>query len=511
MLLRPVAQNLTDPSQRPRRGRWLLAVALLVLLAGAIGLNGCGGGSGSSGGSNNPPPPATRSVVSGAVTDPTGLAIVGAAVNLNGQTATSTQAGTYVIPNVPAGIGTISATATVNGQRWSGQNTVEVISGESNTSNINLVLSPDNQQGAITGTVRDAQGRGLAGAKVFAATAVSSVYTIAGNNGSYTLSHLPAGQYTLTASLAGFLNQTVTNVAVAASATPTTASFTLNTSNGNSTVPAVTDLAVLSLTLPDTPTRAASHNQNDLALNAIRWFILKRRGLLGRRAADPRKITLLHQVKTRATPTGSIIENDLFWQYTELNNLFGYTVLRSINTDTQFVPIALLRDPLAFRFADLDAVLTPDVTYFYSVARLDTINFPNNGAEGPPAEPPVAARPLGPLALTSPNEGATSAGPPTFAWSAVPRAQRYQILVYDRFPTLAADISQPGNDPNAVLPIWPADANNPGTSLVDAPATSQLYQGPALQPGTRYFWTVLAFDQANSAVSISPIRSFVAQ
>src|SRR5207249_3147491 len=150
---------------------------------------------------------------------------------------------------------------------------------------------------------------------------------------------------------------------------------------------------------------------------------------------------------------------------------------------------ALLRDPLADRFSDVDLILTPDNSYYYSVARLDTINFPNNnGGDGPPSDVRVV-RPLSPISLASPNTGTVVTNPPTLSWTQVPRATLYQILVYDRFPDLQSD-----TDPNGVRPIWPQDPRNPGSSLVHDPNTSQVYQGPALVSGHTYYWAVLAQD-----------------
>jgi hypothetical protein len=481
-------------------------------------LNGCGGGSSG----NNQPPPTTRSPVSGTVTDVNGSAIVGATVTLGNKTATTTQFGTYTIPDVAPNVYTITASATINNRPWTGQNTVEVISGETNTSNVHIVLSDTAQQGSITGNVSDTQGRPLANVKVFAAapdpqggaffTTLGAIYTLTDPLGNYTLPSLPFRQYVVAASFAGYLNQTAT--VTVANAAGAHANFTLTRSNGPSTVPVVPQLFATAFTVPSTPTTRAAGSSQARALNAIRQLILKRLGRLQYRMPDPTRITLRHAT-TRSTPAGSIIENDLFWDFdSQLNNVWGYDILRSINTDTQFVSIALLRDPLGDRYADIDSVLTPDLRYYYSIARLDTINFPANGTEGDPVNPPVVVRPLQPIAQTAPNDGATVAGAPVFTWTAVPRAFQYHVLVYDRFPDLNSD-----TDPNGVKPIWPADVNNPGSAAVLAPATSLTYAGPALQSGHTYYWAVFADDvsEANpnesalSAFSISQIRSFVAQ
>jgi hypothetical protein len=526
------------PADRHCRPAWFTigsAARLLLVLAvlfsfGAL-VAGCGGGGGHSappGG--NPNPSGSQSLVSGTVTDVNGSPIVGAAVTLNGQTTTSTQFGTYAIPNVvvPAGqsslVGSVQATKTVAGRPWSGQNFVEVLSAEPDTSNVQIVMSPSATQNVITGTVTDTAGHVLRGARVFASIGpfsgtgggqffsnLSSIGTSTDQNGAYTLPHLPPGaNYTVTASFAGFLNQTFSNVAVnAPPAAPTLQPFSLATSSTSPTPPVVTGMSALAITTPSTPTRSASGATGSQALNAIKAWIFARKGLGQRRVAAASRLTL-KQGATRTTPAGSIVEADLFWDYANINNLFGYEVAQATSLNPpNFVSVALIRDPQADRFSDVDLGLTPDTTYFYSVARLDTINFPSgnvNAGEGAPGDT-VSVDPLVPIGLTGPPNGAVvTSATPTFSWTAVNRAVLYQVLVYDRFPDLQSDT----DTVNGVQPIWPPDPQNPGTSQVAAPATSQRYQGPALVSGHTYFWAILAQDNVGSAFSVSPVQSFVA-
>ena len=81
-------------------------------------------------------------------------------------------------------------------------------------------------------------------------------------------------------------------------------------------------------------------------------------------------------------------------------------------------------------------------------------------------------------------------------------------MVYDRYPDITGD----NTNPNVVVPIWPTGQQTPTRipSIVHAPATSQTYQGPALVSGHTYYWAVFAQDSVGSAVSVSPIQSFVA-
>lgn len=441
-----------------------------------------------------------------------------ARVTAGEKTTTSSPFGAFTIPDVtvPAGqsslITTAEAHATIGGVDWSGQNTVEVLSSSRNTSNVQIVLSNTAQQGVIAGVVQDSNGRPLAFARVFASapdpaggaffTNLGSFVAITNRNGEYTLPRLPPlNGYTVSASFAGQINK-VAKVAVTAGQS-TSVSFRLDPPRGNSTVPVVTGFSAIALTLPNSGGRGASGGAAGIA--ALKHLVYERSGLLRHRLPDPTRIQLRRPV-TRNSPQGSIVETDLFWDYASLDNLLGYDILRSDNVDGKYRSIALMRDALADRFSDVDDLLTVDLTYYYSVARLDTINFPVNGSEGPPKDPPVVVRPLAPLALSTPTNGSDVAGAPAFSWSAVNRAAKYQVLLYDRFPNYQSD-----TDPNGVRPVWPPNQNSGNPGLIQAPGLSIRYTGPALQAGRTYYWAVLAADDVNSAYSISPIQSFVAR
>ena len=507
------------------------ALAVSALL-GIVLLSGCGGGGGGS--STTQPPPDTCSgqadtfsTVSGTVTDGNGGAIVGAQVTLDGYApVTTTQFGTYTIPNVrvtcaqQSVIANIRSSAAVKGVAWSGQNTVEILYKEPETANIHLSLSRTSTQGSITGTVRNSSGRLVAGARVFAAdgpyssttngvttnyfTIFSSFTAYTDANGAYTIPALPPfTNYTVTASFAGQTNSTVSNVAVVAGQA-TTVPFTLGASISNSAVPVVANFSGFSLTMPTNPTRAAGATLQQQGIDAIRHMILAQRGALNHPLSHQ---TTLKRHVTRSSPAGSIVENVLLWDYDPtLNNVFGYDILVSETNLTSFASIALLRDPLADRFSDIDPSLTPDTIYNYSVARLDTINFPANGQEGPAANA-VAVEPLGPISLSAPSSGSTLSGAPTFSWTSVNRAAHYVVYLYDQFPSYQSD-----TDPNGIKPIWPADTTNPGNAQVTAPATSLTYPGTVtLIHGHTYYWVVIGQDSLLSAFTISPIQSFVAQ
>lgn len=505
----------------PRRStRWLLAALSLVLVGGSV--VGCGGGSGSNnGGGNNPPPTPNRSTVTGTITDPEGNAFVGATVTIGSQTATTTQFGTYAIADVevPSGqaslITTVTANANVNGRTYSGSNTVEVLSSEPLTNNIHVAISPVGQQGTLSGRVLNNTGQPLVGARVFAAipnpndnrdfNTLSSITAYTDGSGNYSISNVAAGNYTVTASYAGRVNQTLQNLNVTPGSS-INASFTLVAGSGGST-PIVSNFAALSITTPMAPTRAANGTNFAGGMEALRQWARVKFAKKNHRSADAAKI-FVGKSSTRATPAGSIIEGDLFWDYTQLDNLFGYVILRSDNSDTNFRTIALLRDPLAERFADVDGALTPDLSYYYSVARLDTVNFPANETEGDPSDL-VVIQPLNVLSTTAPAPNAATNARPVFSWTSVNRAVLYQILVYDRFPTYQSNSAQDGTPT-----IWPADQSNPGTSLIDTrqgARNSQQYDGPALVSGRTYYWAVLASDAVGSAYTITPLQAFTVQ
>jgi hypothetical protein len=529
---------------KPRRFTLLPSVFCLSVI-GLSALTGCGGG-GKSGIPvvNNPSPgtPATSSIVSGAVTDINGAPIVGAKVTINSLTTTTTQGGAYAIPNVvvPANqaslITAVSATATVNGIAFSGQNTVEVLTGEANTTNVNIVISDSTAQGSIGGTVRDVGNTPLPNARVFVApgpvqqtngalafTNFSSFAVYTDSSGRYVvpkLPYLPSGQtYTATASYVGHLNQVLSNLTLPSTAALsngnlTGVDFAITASTTSPVLPAVKDFAAFGFTFPAQPTRSLAVQANAHPFDAIKSWVLKSRGLAQRPYANANKMwTRALLTPTRATPAGLLIETDLLWDYEALNNLLGYGIVRSTGNANNFVDIATLRDPLADRFDDLDPLLTPGTSYYYNVGRLDTINFPNgsDASSSAPADVTVHVTPLDAITVQQPAPNAVVNAAPTITWNGVANAGSYQALVYDRFPDYQSDTA-------GVAPIWPQNSSSPGTSLVAAPATQTTYAGPALQSGHTYYVVVLAqFSPATNdptvgfAISTSPIQAFKVQ
>ncbi len=502
-----------------RVGALCLTLALLGSVFGCSSSSGTsnnnGGGGGGGGGGNT-----TRfSTVAGRVTDPDGAPIVGATVTVDGLQTQTTQFGNFRIPSVPIPAGQISrllvitASNRISGINWTGSNVIEVFGADAITNNSQLVISDPATQGELRGTVRDSDNTLISGASVYANyelpranptdpirwANLGSFLAITDNNGAYSLPDLPSGtRWYIVASYPGRLNARQTNVTVNSGAIATV-NFSLTRSSGVSTSPVPDGLFGISLTYPDQPTRSVN-----TGYDGIRQFLLKKKGWEKRHLAT--RSFFAQSKGTRAAPVGTHIENIITWDYTNLNNLYGYLVLRSVNVDNDFRNLAILQDSLADRFADADQIITPDLTYYYSISRLDTINYPRDGTEGDPVIPPIVVRPLNALNILGPQNNASVTNP-TFNWSAVSRATLYQILVYDRFPSLQSDTDQV----NGVRPIWPADPNNPGSSLISDGRTSQAYAGPGLTVGRRYYWVVLASDNVGSAYTISPIYSFIAQ
>src|SRR5262249_24528805 len=157
-------------------------------------------------------------------------------------------------------------------------------------------------------------------------------------------------------------------------------------------------------------------------------------------------------------------------------DLFGYLIRRGTSANS-LSDIAVARDSVAHAFFDLDSALTPNVSYFYTVHALDTIDFPDNGLVGA-ASSVVNAKPFPPEHTKSPSQGSAISGKPLFKWTAVSGAANYQIYLFDRFPDLFSS-----TDPNGVVSIWQG-----GNSLVPGSKTQQQYDGPSLTPGHTYYW-----------------------
>ncbi|MGC8783991.1 MAG: carboxypeptidase-like regulatory domain-containing protein [Armatimonadota bacterium] len=447
---------------------WRLAVVGVALLW----LTACGGKE------------VQRGSIAGTVTDINGDPVVGARVWVDGagDTLTNTN-GTFLLTDVPEGFKNVRASARIGNQDWSGIALVQVFADDT-TRNANILLCPPNLQGSIEGFVLDPYGGRMEGARVFAGGPLSSAMAVTDKNGYYRIDGLRGGyDYPVVASAPGFLNdkKTVTVVAGQIAA----ASFALGVASG--VVPATpANLDAVVWTQPRGVTRSSSPEMAN-ALEAIKRWI------------DPKRAQ--RRAISRVTPTGSLIEIDLTWDYVEDNRRLGYGIYRGRSANPASVPdnaIAFLRDPLADLFADLDLDLTPGVTYYYQVNAVGANFDPDTGAGASNPSNNASATPLEPMStFSSPAHGATiSNASPTLRWDRLNGASYYQVILFEGFPEINRD------------PLWPADLNNPGNSRVPHPNNSTVYIGPALQPGQTYYWVVVAFSADGRARSISPLWKF---
>jgi hypothetical protein len=423
-------------------------------------------------------------IVSGTITDVDGNPVANAEVFIEGAVNSRTRSlhnGTYYLTNVPDGFTIIRARAVIGGKEYTGQNVAQVFENEQ-SKNVNIMIAPTDRQGGVEGFVRDAFGRGIERARVFAGGALSSAFAVTDRRGFYRITGLPAGyEYPIVASAPDYENDKRT-VAIVAGRT-TVVSFTLNDSR-NRPVQTPINLSATAWTMPRTLTATRSAREYD-AYNAIRALFddkpRPRRTVASRAASD------------------YWIEIDLSWEYQEQLSLLGYGIYRGRTLEElRSNAIAFLRDPLANFFADLDPALQPGVTYYYEMVALNTDFLNDQPGTVSERSNRVSARPFTPIAITRPFPNEIVDGL-ILQWTPVPNADYYLVLIYDRFPDYK------------VAPYFPADLSNPGAAKVFAPATSLVYTGPPLVSGRTYYAVVLAFTNDRSTRAISQIVPFQAR
>src|SRR5687767_14558188 len=168
-------------------------------LLAALFVGGCGGGG---------TDPILFASLTGSVTDVDGSPIVGGRVFVGGRQTISVSNGSWELYDIRPGYNRVQAEMEVNGQQWTGETVVDVAGGEHNR-NVNVVISDRRFHGVIEGFVADNAGRAVPEAKVFVGGPISSTMAVADGNGFYRVPALtPDVTYTVTASLAGYINDT---------------------------------------------------------------------------------------------------------------------------------------------------------------------------------------------------------------------------------------------------------------------------------------------------------------
>ncbi len=441
---------------------WAIWVVSLI-----VGLSGCSGDT------------ARTNVISGTVTDVEGESVVDAEVFVDGFPMRNTRTlhnGTYYLTNVPAGFRLIRVRAIINGVEYTGQNVAQVLE-EEPTKSVNIMIARTTQQGTVEGFVRDAFGRGIEGARVFAGGALSSAFARTDRRGFYRITGLPSGyEYPIVASAPGFENDE-RQVEIYPGEV-STISFTLNSSRSVPVDPPQ-NLSAIAWTLPQTLIATRSP-QERRAYDAIMQLLEPNRPM---------------RSPTRST-SNSWIEVSLTWDYQRQLSLLGYGIYRGRTlSELQANAIAFLRDPLADFFADLDPALQPNVTYFYEMVALNTDYLDNRPNSVSDRSNRVSVTPFEPIRITAPRANEIM-NDIIFSWTPVTRADYYLVLVYDRFPDYK------------VNPLFPPDLENPGAARVFAPNTSLVYTGPALVRGRTYYLVVVAQSNDRQTRSISQIVPF---
>src|SRR5207249_4401472 len=137
----------------------------------------------------------------------------------------------------------------------------------------------------------------------------SSTLAVAGNDGFYRASALtPDVTYTVTASLASYVNDTK-SVHVDRNAT-TSASFRLVPGSPQGAIPAPQNVIAQAWTVSSVVTRAETRTKN--VYEMLKRHYRQLNGL----SPTPRLATRIERkAANRATPEGSLIEVDLFWDF----------------------------------------------------------------------------------------------------------------------------------------------------------------------------------------------------
>jgi len=489
------------------------ALICVLLILAALLIQGCGGHR------------TRRSAVSGTVSDINRNVVIDAEVWSDEEhVARTLVSGVYRLEGVASGWRTIRASAVINGKPWVGSTAAEVLRDEP-TMNVNIVLALAGDTVQIGGIVVDDIGHRVDGARVLLTTRLvfppedtsafdgpySSIVAITDEDGHYLLEDVPVGlDAIISASKVGFENKEIEIVT-----SDDVVNFTLAPSDVQFRLLPPDLQAIESYTMPDVITITRSDEQ--AAFKAIRAFTSPRyrKAILGKQT-----------VMTRATPPGSLIEIDLYWNAfgdvdgdaNDSREVAGYSIYRTTSPSIAMTPIDFVRDPYANFYGDTGVEITPDDDLFYAVTAvdvefLDILNRPDPNAESELSNT-LSIIPLDQLGAQLPLQGDDVSGDPRFEWSPLSGADKYTVYLYDQFPTLPLDPAfDYGSDPvvsEGVLPIWPRRPT-PDESTVGAGVDFKDYTGDPLIPGHKYYWVILAADGSETAFSYSELRNFTAR
>ena len=487
-----------------KRHNRILTYALAALVLATF-LQGCGGGGG-------------ISTLSGTVADINRDTITGATVYVGALQTESLASGVYRLNGVPSGWHTIRASAVIEDVTWVGSQAAEVLKNEP-TFNVNIVLAPEGDTTQIGGVVKDDMHRRVSGARVLLTTRIlhpgadttsqdgpySAIVAVTDSQGRYLMEDVPVvPSATIAASRVGFRN---TEIEITTTHDPMIQDFELLPSDLENGPEPPLLVAIESYTQPDSLVRSTDVS----AYRAIKAFT----SLRYRKAVSRQKTVL-----TRATPSGSLIEVDLYWNALDLNDshdIAGYGIFRTTDVGIEPRAIDFVRDPYASFYGDTGVEITPDRDYLYAVNTVD-VQYDQPTWDGESVKSRfLQITPLGQL------QGESVSGDLVFQWSFLTRdVDSFTVYLYDQFPTLPLDPNwNYGSDPIltwGAMPVWPRQTS-PDESTVDGSRNSIPYNGPSLAPGT-YFWVVLAtkvyeaYDDGSpkrAAYSYGQIRNFTAR
>lgn len=429
-----------------------------MLLATIFGCGGVGSGIGN---------------VAGLVLDMNGNPVRGARVFVDSGLLKETQSnssGSFNLQGVAAEDLVIKAEYDNGSTLYIGQNTARVFD-KTQTNSLNIVLIPSTQVAAVQGTVTGTGGLRIQGARISAkptnGSQLSSVQTIADDNGNYFLSGLAGGvTYQIQASFPGW--ESSESLKTPSAGLTQTVNFLLGP-NGDPLLPSPSNISLTAWTSPAELTRSVDGQRLYSQLKKI---------------IDPRYNPAAG--KSRVTSQGSPVEVQLYWDKFDSLEILGYGIWRKRSSDA-WQSIDFLRDPLAESYMDSDLALRDGVQYSYSIAAMNT-NYPNTDNSQSDFSSTVTVTPLGDMNIQSPT---MSGGQVTFHWSAVTNAASYTIYVFDQYPGIG--VSSYSNN-----------FNNPATGV------SWTYNLAPLSSGHQYYYLIMGSNSDDSARTLSAVGSFTA-